>query len=104
MEAKITIVQPGVLSILSIEVYDEMIITQILVIAKASANTADCTNVESYWSSIADWERDTRTLLDQIINQHDAIIESRIKMPLFSPTDTERRVQEVICRILEIPD
>jgi hypothetical protein len=103
MEAKITIVQPGVLSILSIEVYDEMIITQILVIAKASASTADCTNIESYWSTVSDWERDMRPCLNQVINGKEVFVESRIKMPLFSASETERRVQEVLLQILEIP-
>ena len=101
MEARITIIQTGFFMTLNIEVEDDMIIARITTMTRTSADTADCINIESYWFSTADWERDM-VFLNQIIKWKDVIVESHTRRPRFE-SETGRRVWDVLSRILEIP-
>lgn len=55
------------------------------------------------WPSVSDWERDMRMFLNQIMNNKDVIVESHIRGPR-DGSETERRIREILCQILGIPD
>ena len=61
------------------------------------------TVIDRTWFSVSSWETDMRKRLGRIVNEKDAIVQSRIRMPRYSANETERRLWEVLFQILEIP-
>ena len=62
------------------------------------------TVIDRTWFSVSSWETDMRRSLGRIVNKKDAIVQSRIRTPRDSANETERRLREVLFRILEIPE
>ena len=59
--------------------------------------------IDCCWPSFSDWESDVRNFLEPLVNENNAIVESRIKKPRYDATETERRIREIINQILGIP-
>lgn len=58
--------------------------------------------IDRSWFSVSAWEQDMRMCLEQIVKEKDAIVESRLRMPRYNATETERRIREVLLHILGI--
>ena len=76
----------------------DAIISRITILIKVSETMTVSVVIDCCWFSISAWEEDMRSCLEQLVNERNAIVESRIIST--GTTATEQRVQEVLNQIL----
>lgn len=105
MEVTIKIIHPMYILVAKMETMEDIIAGHFLVFTKLSADTIAGVEIDCFWSDIATWERDILHNLSQIVEDMNIILlECHMKGPRHNhATETERRVREVLCHIIGIP-
>ena len=105
MEVTIKIIHPMYILVATMETIGDMIAGHFFVFTKPSGDTIAGVEIDCYWCDISTWEYDFRKNLSQIIEDMNIILlECHMKGPRHNhATETERRVREVLCHIIGIP-
>lgn len=79
---------------------EKTIVARISISVQIPAGTVSIV-IDCCWSSFSAWERDMRKFLETLVNQQNAIVETRIRN---TATATEHRIRTVLLEVLGFSD